>query len=58
MAATYLANPKSTFGFDASDLMPAAVGAVSMWREFTAWFGEVKSIADVVKAIDASWPKS
>ena len=58
LSATYLANPKSTFAFDASDLMPAAVGAGSMWREFTAWFGEGKSIADVVKALDASWPKS
>ena len=58
LSAQYLANPKSTFGFDASDLMPAAVGAGSMWKEFTAWFGEGKSIADVVKAIDASWPKS
>jgi alpha-glucoside transport system substrate-binding protein len=36
--------------------MPAAVGAGSEWKEFTAWFGEGKSIADVVKAIDASWP--
>jgi alpha-glucoside transport system substrate-binding protein len=58
LAAQYLANPKSTFGFDASDLMPAAVGAGSMWKEFTAWFGEGKSIADVVKAIDASWPSN
>lgn len=58
LSATYLADPKSTFAFDASDLMPAAVGAGSMWREFTAWFGEGKSIADVTKAIDASWPKS
>ncbi|MEJ6761022.1 MAG: extracellular solute-binding protein [Candidatus Planktophila sp.] len=56
LAATYLANPKSTFAFDASDLMPAAVGAGAEWVEFTAWFGEGKSIADVTKAIDAAWP--
>jgi len=56
LAATYLANPKSTFAFDASDLMPAAVGAGAEWVQFTAWFGEGKSIADVTKAIDAAWP--
>ncbi len=58
LAAQYLANPKSTFAFDASDLMPAAVGAGAEWKEFTAWFGEGKSIAEVTKAIDAAWPKS
>jgi alpha-glucoside transport system substrate-binding protein len=58
LAATYLSNPKSTFAFDASDLMPAAVGAGAEWKEFTAWFGEGKSIADVTKAIDAAWPAS
>lgn len=58
LAAQYLANPKSTFAFDASDLMPAAVGAGAEWKEFTAWFGEGKSIADVTKAIDAAWPAS
>jgi alpha-glucoside transport system substrate-binding protein len=58
LAAQYLANPKSTFAFDASDLMPAAVGAGAEWKEFTAWFGEGKSIADVTKAIDAAWPKA
>ncbi len=58
LAATYLSNPKSTFGFDASDLMPAAVGAGAEWKEFTAWFGEGKSIAEVTKAIDAAWPAS
>ena len=58
LAAQYLSNPKSTFAFDASDLMPAAVGAGAEWKEFTAWFGEGKSIADVTKAIDAAWPAS
>ncbi|MEI9906566.1 MAG: carbohydrate ABC transporter substrate-binding protein [Actinomycetota bacterium] len=58
LSAQYLSNPKSTFAFDASDLMPAAVGAGAEWTEFTAWFGEGKSIADVVKAIDAAWPAS
>ncbi len=56
LSAQYLANPKSTFVFDASDAMPAAVGAGKEWTEFTAWFGEGKSVADVVKAIDAAWP--
>ena len=36
--------------------MPAAVGAGAEWVQFTAWFGEGKSIADVTKAIDAAWP--
>jgi alpha-glucoside transport system substrate-binding protein len=56
LSAQYLANRKSTFVFDASDAMPAAVGAGKEWTEFTAWFGEGKSIADVAKAIDAAWP--
>ncbi len=56
LSAKYLADKKSTFVFDASDAMPAAVGAGSMWTQFTSWFGEGKSIADVAKAIDASWP--
>lgn len=58
LSAQYLSNPKSTFAFDASDLMPAAVGAGAEWTQFTAWFGEGKSIAEVTKAIDAAWPTS
>jgi len=58
LSAQYLADKTATAAFDGSDLMPAAVGAGSEWKEFTAWFGEGKSIADVVKAIDASWPAS
>ncbi len=56
LSATYLSDPKSTFVFDASDAMPAAVGAGSEWTQFTAWFGEGKSITAVANAIDASWP--
>lgn len=58
LSAKYLTDKEATFRFDASDLMPAAVGAGSEWKEFTAWFGEDKSTADVLKAIDASWPTS
>lgn len=58
LSAIYLANPLATFVFDASDAMPAAVGAGSEWTQFTAWFSEGKSITDVAKAIDQSWPAS
>jgi alpha-glucoside transport system substrate-binding protein len=46
----------STFRFDASDLMPAAVGAGSFWTQMTAWVAENKSDKDVLDAIQASWP--
>ena len=58
LSAQYLTDPNGTFRFDASDLMPAAVGAGSFWKEMTAWFAEDKPTADVLKAIDASWPAS
>jgi alpha-glucoside transport system substrate-binding protein len=38
--------------------MPASIGAGKMWTEFTAWFAEGKSIANVTKALDAAWPKN
>lgn len=44
------------FRFDASDLMPAEVGAGSFWREMTAWVAEDKSNDAVLNAIEASWP--
>ncbi len=58
LSAKYLTDANATFRFDASDMMPAAVGAGSEWKEMTAWFGSGKSTADVLKAIDASWPSS
>ena len=43
--------------FDGSDLMPGAVGAGSFWKEMTAYISGTKTLDQVVKAIDASWPK-
>ena len=56
LSAKYLADKHSTFVFDASDAMPAAVGAGTMWTQLTSWFADGKSTADVAKAIDDSWP--
>jgi alpha-glucoside transport system substrate-binding protein len=47
----------TTFRFDGSDVMPAAVGAGSFWKEMTAWVAEGKSDKAVLDAIEKSWPK-
>ena len=56
LSAKYLTDPNATLRFDASDLMPAAVGSGSFWTQMTAWFGENKDTKAVLQAIDASWP--
>ncbi|HET6213166.1 MAG TPA: ABC transporter substrate-binding protein [Micromonosporaceae bacterium] len=56
LSAKYLTDPNATFRFDASDLMPAAVGSGQEWKSMTAWFAEGKSIEQVTKDIDAAWP--
>jgi alpha-glucoside transport system substrate-binding protein len=58
LSAQTLADPASTFRFDASDLMPAAVGAGSFWTQMTAWFATNISNQQVLKNIDATWPAS
>jgi len=58
LAAKYLTDPASTFRFDASDMMPAAVGSGAEWKQMTAWFGEGKPTQEVLAAIDAAWPAS
>jgi alpha-glucoside transport system substrate-binding protein len=57
LSAKYLADPNATFRFDASDAMPAAVGAGAEWKAMVAWFGSGSSIAAVAKQIDDAWPK-
>jgi alpha-glucoside transport system substrate-binding protein len=56
LSAQYLTDATATFRFDASDLMPAAVGAGAEWTQMTAWFGENKPTQAVLQAIDAAWP--
>jgi alpha-glucoside transport system substrate-binding protein len=56
LSAKYLTDPTATIRFDASDLMPAAVGAGQEWKSMTAWFAEGQSISQVAKDIDAAWP--
>ena len=57
-AADIVANATS-FGFDASDLMPAEVGAGSEWQQLSEWIrtgGTNPTAQAAVEAIDASWP--
>ena len=56
LSAELLNDPDATFRFDASDLMPSAVGAGSFWSEMTAWLGEDKPNEEVLNSIEASWP--
>ncbi len=43
--------------FDASDLMPGAVGAGSFWKEMTSYVTGTIDLDTALKEIDASWPK-
>jgi alpha-glucoside transport system substrate-binding protein len=52
-----LLQSSDVFRFDASDLMPAEVGAGTFWTEMTAWIGTGKDTKAVLDAIEKSWPK-
>ncbi|WP_344045801.1 ABC transporter substrate-binding protein [Nocardioides panacihumi] len=57
LSAQILADPNAVFRFDASDLMPAEVGANSFWKQMVAWITgqDTKTTLD---NIQNSWPKS
>jgi alpha-glucoside transport system substrate-binding protein len=57
LSASKLTDPTATFRFDASDLMPAAVGSGQEWKSLTAWFAEGQSIQRVTADIDGAWPQ-
>jgi alpha-glucoside transport system substrate-binding protein len=52
-----LAKGATAVRFDASDLMPGAVGSGSEWKGFTDYFSGAANLDTVLKEIDASWPK-
>ena len=57
LSAEILADEATVARFDASDLMPASVGAGTFWTGITEWFASDKSTEDVTAAIEKSWPK-
>ncbi len=57
LSVEILQDPNAVFRFDASDLMPGAVGAGSFWKGMTDWITG-KSTADTLNFIESSWPKS
>jgi alpha-glucoside transport system substrate-binding protein len=55
--ASSIVNKASGIGFDASDLMPGAVGAGTFWTQSVDWVNNNGKNTDaVLKAIDDSWP--
>jgi alpha-glucoside transport system substrate-binding protein len=57
--ASEIANNSAFIGFDASDLMPAVVGAGTFWTQTVDWANNSGSNTDaVLQAIDDSWPSS
>jgi alpha-glucoside transport system substrate-binding protein len=58
VAADIVGNSTS-FGFDASDLMPPAVGAGTFWSGMVEWIDAGGTNTDtVLQNIDASWPST
>ncbi|MGL4339103.1 MAG: ABC transporter substrate-binding protein [Rhodoglobus sp.] len=55
-AIKVLQDPKTTFRFDGSDLMPSVVGAGSFWKGMVSWI-DGKSTDEVLSTIEASWPE-
>ena len=56
LAYELLSDEDAVFRFDASDLMPAAVGAGTFWTEMTDWIASGKDTQEALSAIESSWP--
>ncbi|GAA2237651.1 ABC transporter substrate-binding protein [Promicromonospora sukumoe] len=58
LSAEILADPATVARFDASDLMPAAVGTDSFWSGMVDWFASDQSSQEVTDQIESSWPSN
>lgn len=56
LCVNILQDPQSVSRFDASDLMPAAVGAGAEWQQLAAWIGSDQDDETTLAQIDAAWP--
>ncbi|MEJ5945614.1 ABC transporter substrate-binding protein [Pseudokineococcus basanitobsidens] len=57
LAVEQLQDPDVTFRFDASDLMPAQVGAAAEWQQLTDWIASDQSDQQTLDNIEAAWPQ-
>ena len=57
LAASLLQDPNTVFRFDGSDMMPAAIGSNSFWKQATSWIVG-QSTQETVDNIEAAWPAS
>ncbi|GIL09042.1 MAG: alpha-glucoside ABC transporter substrate-binding protein [Chloroflexota bacterium] len=46
----------TSFRFDGSDIMPAAVGAGTFWKGITNWVSGTTDLDTTLEEIDAGWP--
>ncbi len=58
LSAEILVDPATVARFDASDLMPAAVGTDSFWNGMVEWFASDQSSQEVTDQIENSWPSN
>ncbi len=57
LSVQILQDPNAVSRFDASDMMPAAVGSGAEWTQLTSWITG-QDDATTLKAIQAAWPPS
>lgn len=56
LAYDLLTDEATEVRFDGSDLMPAAVGAGTLWTAMTKWIAPGDSSESVLAEVEASWP--